>query len=401
MTTTKRSVELHKLNGDTSWLVRIPLPTSNDNGNDHTDGSSNQDRTFDLVIDPWLHPAAQIDGASCFSKQTRVQQAQFDSIADLDRWLRSRPATSDRLQNTCRAAHDENDQDGHGEGINAVLFSHPFTDHLHPETLQDTASRRVLERATILTTADSLDGLQSLRLDLDPRKIVNLCNSRKTTLNREQDKEQKKEKERASSLFPRVLPTGVTVHYLAAKDWSLSPAWSKLHGGILITVDPPRDSSDASPLEILYAPHGISAKSVSTHFSSVSTNRNTAERKTSNVAQSQLQSELRPYRVLLHSFDRQTLPLIGVVACGFPNIVDLVASEFRPDVVVATHDEHKSAQGLVALTIRRRSFPLDSARRLLASKYPDSHTRLEGLAVGESLTLPLPLPLPLSLDPEL
>lgn len=296
---------LHKLNGDTSWLVRLALPNST--------------RYYNLLIDPWLDPTPQIDGSVYFSKQTRVEQAAFGSIAEVDDWLRTQPS---------------------GNGIDAILFSHPFTDHLHPETIRDPPSRAVLQRVLVLTTADSLAGLKLLDLHLEPAKVVNL-----SSRSCQQD-------------GCTALPAGITVAHLLAKDWSLSPAWSSLHSGILIAVE---------LTQILYSPHGITPTSLSPHLTTHS------------------QSEAVK-RVLLHSFDRQTLPLIGTVACGFPNILDL-APVYKPHLVLATHDEAKKGEGIVGRLLSRKLFPLQHVREQLHQLHPNLSIDVQSPRPGDTIRI--------------
>ncbi|CDS00295.1 hypothetical protein [Sporisorium scitamineum] len=137
------AVELHKLNGDTSWLLRLP-----------TWSPGKDARYYNLVLDPWLDATPQLDGSPLFSRQTRKEPAAFASVAQLDRWL--------------------NDQSQGSGQLDAILFSHPFTDHLHPETIADDDSLAVLQRATIFTTADLLSALRSLPVKFDRSKVVNL-----------------------------------------------------------------------------------------------------------------------------------------------------------------------------------------------------------------------------------
>lgn len=298
-------VELHKLNGDTSWLIRLPLPASSTG-------------YYNLLIDPWLDPTPQIDGSVYFSKQTRVEQASFGSIAEVDNWL--------RLQS--------------GNGIDAILLSHPFTDHLHPETIRDVASRVVLQRVLVLTTADSLSVLKLLDLHLEPAKVVNL-----SSIACQQD-------------GCTALPAGIRIAHLLAKDWSLSPAWSALHSAIMIDLD---------STHIVYSPHGITPTSLTPHL-------------TSHTLSTAVQ------RVLIHSFDRQTLPLIGTVACGFPNIREL-APVYKPHLILATHDEAKKGEGIVGRLLSRTLFPPDQVREQLRRLYPDQSIQVRTPDPGDVISL--------------
>ncbi|CBQ73223.1 conserved hypothetical protein [Sporisorium reilianum SRZ2] len=307
------AVELHKLNGDTSWLLRLPT-------------SSVGKGYYNLVLDPWLDPTPQIDGTPLFSRQTRIEPAAFASIAQLDQWLHTRAQGNEK--------------------IDAVLFSHAFTDHLHPETVGDADSITVLQRATIFTTADSLSALRALGVALDRSNVTNLSS---VAAKRDADQDV-------------TLPSGIRIQHLPARDWTLSPAWPKLHGALLVScLNTPR------PTHILYSPHGITRSSLSAFLKPRSAHEK---------------------RVLIHSFDRQTLPLLGVVACGFPNILDLVPA-WTPDVVLATHDEHKRAEGLVGRLISRRAYALDEAQRMLETTCPDEAKRctLQQLQPGQSVRI--------------
>ena len=304
------AVQLHKLNGDTSWLIRLPV--------------SNQDAAFyNLVVDPWLDPTPQIDGSSLFSRQTRIEPATFASIAQLDQWLHAQSSGKDKLD--------------------AILFSHPFSDHLHPETLTDHESREILQRVTIFTTADSLSALHSLRVTLDPTNVVNLLAGAA----------------KQDAHPTACLPTGMSIQHLAARDWAISPAWSKLHGAILIS-----HFTAAQTVHILYSPHGITSTSLPT-----------------TLQQPPIHNE---HRILIHSFDRQILPLLGPVSCGFPNILSLIPT-LQPHTILATHDEHKRAQGIVGRLLKRTPFTLQHANQLVAQHHPHlaPHCLLRQLAPGE------------------
>lgn len=312
------AVELHKLNGDTSWLFRLPCLSS-------VDATAT---FYNVILDPWLHPTPQTDGSPLFSRQTRTEPAAFASIGALDEWLRDRSQGEER--------------------VDAILFSHSFTDHIHPQTLADHASLAVLRRVTVFTTTDSSAALRWLKVAVDHEKVVNLC-----SVDFGHDTDQN-----------RVLPQGISVQHLPAKDWALSPAWSKLHGAILI-----RCQNTARPVQIVYSPHGITPTSL-----------------TASVRQNDEDAK----RILIHSFDRQTLPLIGVVSCGLPNILQLIPA-FKPHLILATHDEHKQAEGLVGHLLRREHFSLDQATqlvsRLRAPTVKRLHCVLKQLAPGESICI--------------
>lgn len=317
------AVQLHKLNGDTSWIVRLPIASTQD---------TNAVLFYNLVLDPWLHPTPQVDGLPIFSRQTRIEPASFKSLAELDHWLSSQSKR---------------------ERIDAVLFSHPFSDHLHPDTISDDDSLTVLQRAIIFTTADSLSAFRSLKIAkrLDSSNIVNLSSALV-----KQDAEQLS-----------YTPTGISIEYFPARDWAVPPAWSKLHGGILISCN-----HSAKPTQILYSPHGMTPTSLPPRLLPSQPDQKEDRRKKGRL------------RVLIHSFDRQTLPAIGIVACGFPNVLQLIPT-FKPDIVLATHDEHKRGEGIVGRLLSRQAFTLKEAQKLVKEQHPTSTAVLKHLQPGESI----------------
>ncbi len=316
------AVELHKLNGDTSWLIRLPLK------------QQLESRSFyNIVLDPWLHPTPQVDGSPLFSRQTRIEPAAFGSLAQLDCWLRSLSSN---------------------EALDAVLFSHPFTDHLHPETVCDKDSLAVLRAVkAIFTTNDSLSALRALGVKGIPAaSIVDITSTAYRQDGGDTD----------------VLPTGIEIEHLPARDWAASPAWHKLHSGISSRVRMPRPNAN-----LILSTRRHAQVDPSTHAVAIAG---------------------KMARILIHSFDRQTLPLIGTVACGFPNVLDLIPT-FRPDAVLATHDEHKRAEGIVGHLIKRTTVSLDQAASRLDSNiptYPASSS--SSLQASASLYPRLPLLIP-------
>jgi len=226
-----------------------------------------------------------------------------------------------------------------------VLFSHPFTDHLHPETIRDEDSLAVLQRTTVFTTRDSLAALRLLKIPLDSTRVFDISSAAY-----KQDADQS-----------NILPPGIAIKHWQARDWAVSPAWSKLHAGILISC-----SSGAKSAEILYSPHGMTPKSLPSAYMGMSS------------------EDVK--RVLIHSFDRQTLPLIGTVACGFPNVLDLIPT-FRPDLVLATHDEHKRGEGVVGRLLSRLAFPIEEAKELVKQSYPEAQCDLKLLTPGQSISI--------------
>ena len=280
-------VTLTRLNGDTSWLIVF--------------GSG-----YRLVVDPWLHDSAQVDGHALFSAQRRVEGASVGRLADV--------------------------------GWDGVVFSHPFSDHMHPRTIADAlplegavyaataACRRALERIGVCTAITTLEG--------------------------------KGEGEGAGAV--QIAP-GVSARFLPARERRLSPAWTPLHAALLL------EAPDAA---ILYSPHGIGPDSLPPPPPAFG-----------------FGSEPPKPLILLSALDAQSLPLLGPVALGFSNTRALLPA-WPFTHILPTHDEHKSASGLVALLIRRVPTSPQDAQRIIDSDPACTHKpRILSLRSGEHVTL--------------
>ncbi|KAE8249296.1 hypothetical protein A4X06_0g3299 [Tilletia controversa] len=104
-----------------------------------------QERTFNLVLDPWLDESNQIDMNFAFSVQTRVIKAVAGSLSEVDALI-------------ANSRDDKDDASGSNSGrVDALVLSHPFTDHAHPQTLTDRSNR------TDLRLSGTPDALRSIR----------------------------------------------------------------------------------------------------------------------------------------------------------------------------------------------------------------------------------------------
>ncbi|CAD6913222.1 unnamed protein product [Tilletia controversa] len=313
-----------RLNGDTSWLITLPFRAE--------DG---QERTFNLVLDPWLDESNQIDMTFAFSVQTRVIKAVAGSLSEVDALI-------------ANSRDDKDDASGSNSGrVDALVLSHPFTDHAHPQTLTDRSNRTDLRLSGTPDALRSIRGLPGL-----PFKDVNtipLASWDTSPLNEPS----------SSPLAP-----GIRIVRLAAVErfaaLRYGPAWSTLHGGLAIVWQTEAGSSSSPRFgAIVYSPHGIMPASVPPWL-------NKAEP-----------------RILIHSLHRQTLPvwLAGPVSLGFSNALDLCRpGSFQPHLLLGTHDEHKVAGGIVSRLLRRQEWATQEMERLLKDVSP---VKLRVLAAGE------------------
>jgi hypothetical protein len=330
-------VRLRRVNHDTSWLITFS-----------TD-SSYPKSTFNLVstattcsmlspadhaiesqlVDPWLDESVQVDYHAAFSEQKRTEPALCSSVSSLEDML----ASEEEMQ----GAKSE-DSRGTSKQIDAILISHPFTDHMHPGTLNDSS---VPTRIPFFVTNDSKAALESLlggkkRL-ADEKRTISLLDQAKHETAPERPSEDKK----------RTLPCNINIMQILPRErFSLlsgaaSIAWSKLHGGILFLWQTSQ-SDLGSTHSLIYSPHGLGSKSV--------------------PAWLQADSKIH-HEAILTSLDKIILPswLSGVVNLGLSSALDLVTQEvYNAKRILATHEERKEARGLVAHLIKRYWLALET-----------------------------------------
>ena len=167
---------LHHLNADSSWLLQLPFPSSQ--APQHTTHTRSQQQRqhhhsrdreqptktyFNILLDPWLS-GSQSDVASWFSTQWHADDSKYASISAVEDLIR-RSERKVSLPEDEDEDEDDDDADefvdararqpleqewpdeypkraeGEGEGtwngspIDAVIVSHEFTDHCHRQTL--------------------------------------------------------------------------------------------------------------------------------------------------------------------------------------------------------------------------------------------------------------------------
>lgn len=225
--------------------------------------------------------------------------------------------------------------------IDAILISHPFTDHMHPGTLLD---ENVPSRIPFIVSQDAKSALESL-LGERKKTLIDLGKSKLFVLDKAQHEitpeilletnivKKKKGKE--------YLPSNVEILQITSQErfsifsGAASIAWSKLHGGILFLWKKAihRDEIYHS---LIYSPHGIGTASIPTWLHAPSPNIH--------------------HEAILTSLDRITLPkwLSGIVNLGLSSATDLIVKEvYQAKRILATHEERKEAKGMVASLIKR------------------------------------------------
>ncbi|PYI19616.1 hypothetical protein BO99DRAFT_473531 [Aspergillus violaceofuscus CBS 115571] len=181
------------LNGDSSWLISLPWPTGG---------------YFHLLLDPWLGGPAIIT-SSWLSHITHVEQEKFQTIA--------------QVEQLARDISGPRDSEGH---IDAVIVSHPFSDHTHKDTLIQLASTvpvyAACEAAAVVRSWNHFD------------TVVDIPDYAPTTPWREED----------------LAPLPSWLHLLRIPTGEPHPA---LHFGIVLALASRNERREA----IIYSPHGI------------------------------------------------------------------------------------------------------------------------------------------------
>ncbi|UZJ55437.1 hypothetical protein CBS101457_004757 [Exobasidium rhododendri] len=313
-------VKLRRVNYDSSWLVTI-----------RTDPIY-RTSTFNLLIDPWLDESEQVDYHATFSGQKRTTPALASSIHDLESLLEREGKEEDDV--TEKGEHDERLP---SRRIDAIVFSHPFTDHMHPPTLNDESVTS--GRIPLFVTLDARPALETIlggKKKIES-KYINIIEMTEAKHHKVPAFLQSGSNTKSSSL-----PSNLEILQVLPQE-RFSPlagpagiAWGKLHGGVIILWKESNPNINkkgpTSHHSILYSPHGISR--LSTPFWLKSTHAH----------------------AIMTSLDKIVLPkwLSGVVNLGLPAAIDLIKEDvFQADYILATHDERKEAKGLVASLIKR------------------------------------------------
>jgi hypothetical protein len=312
---------LRRLNYDSSWLLCLPT------------AEEHSTKTFNIVIDPWLDPSEQVDFGASFSWQRRIKPALASSIVELEALLQD--------EGDGQEGADTSDTRPRSYRVDAIVLSHPFTDHMHPPTLQACFDQRSIP---IFATFDTIAAL---------RKIV----GREVKVHAI-DTAHMQESPKARSK-PVGLPSNVTIlQALPQERFSMlkgpaGMAWKRLHGGLVIvwhTKEHDRRSS------LVYSPHGLTARSIPSWL-----------------------TDTTP-RALLTSFDRIELPnwLSGTVNLGLDGATNVIVGTdsgkaFPANYLIDTHSEHKEKRGMVASLMRRYWLGKEIVNEFDADK--DQHRR--------------------------
>lgn len=303
--------QLRRINFDSTWLLTLPTPI------EHAKS------TYNLLIDPWLSDAEQIDLVVGFSAQKRQTEALARSIGELESVLEREGKSSDI--NTHRPPSTK---------IDAIIISHPFSDHLHPQTITD---ERVTGRIPIFVTQDAKGALKKLLGSKGKSHSITTIKVASTSTSPSWISDSS-QTTNTGSLFNnfeifQALPQEKHLYFQGPAGM----AWKKLHGGLIFLWR----STDHSFNSIIYSPHGLTANSIPLWL----TNEELAIQ----------------HWAILTMFDRLTLPnwLSGTVNLGLGAVLEMIKGntstepKYPARYIVDTHGEFKDMRGLVARLLRR------------------------------------------------
>jgi hypothetical protein len=329
---TKKPILTH-LNADTTWLLSLPYPES----------KPLQGRTyFHILIDPWLK-GGQSDVAGWFSQQWHVERSCVEDYAELQ-----------GLITDLEEAAEPEKREGMGKrGVDLVVVSHEFTDHMHKDTLLGIDST-----VPVLATIKAASILRGWK------HFASVTNIGRFDGNW-----------RASSLARLKVGVG------EGEDWigvsRVAYAGTDLlyyHSAIMITL---LSSATAEAQGVIYTPHGISPQDLLP------------------VAWANPKIETL---ALLHGLQDIALPMGAQLNRGAHNglkVQRMLGSKYW----VGTHDEEKRGGGLVSWFLRRSRITLKEAMQKEAmgdsngtvgektGKAELGEVRFVELGVGESLVL--------------
>lgn len=314
---------LHHLNADTSWLLQVPKPT--------TFRSKQSALFYNILIDPWF-AGSQVDVQRWFSRQTHAIKSSVQTISDVDHLIQN---IESLVVEHAKARHSNARQSSakaHTSSINAVVISHEFTDHCHQDTLlQLDASVPILaadKAATMIRSWAYFDTVFDL-----PILMPNAPDWRETST--------------------AALPDWLGVSRIVTHKDALH-----LHSAVIIAFNTSpaagRDSPVRDAIEhhehdrlmreeaaeaVIYSPHGFSPRDAAA-----------------------VNSALPPIATLalLHGLEDVSLGGAQQLNLGAHNGLQIQRA-LNARYWIGTHDEHKKAEGLVGLMLKRKEITVGMA----------------------------------------
>ncbi|KAI9705904.1 MAG: hypothetical protein M1836_005310 [Candelina mexicana] len=344
----KRPLLTH-LNADTSWLLQIPWPSDEE-----------EERIYyNILIDPWFQ-GPQVDYGSWFSEQWHNTPTNIKTIQDVEDLIERNEAAAtaalreNRLgaeasNGTAPPSTTEKHETNAASSIDVIVISHEFRDHCHRDTLQE-ANKDI----PVFATNKALKTIQAWSHFTLVKEITPFTTNHPDW--------------RSHSTPP--LPSWLSISRLEPSFLDLI----SLHSALLITFsssDTTAPAANPSSAEaLIYTPHGILPSDVA-HIHNASP----------------------PLKTLALIHGLNDVKLGSQLNLGAHNGLKVVR-EVGARYWIRTHDEKKTAYGVVGRLLKYKDVSFDEAvEREKQEKGEGSDlddlqgVRFEDLGVGEGVVL--------------
>lgn len=301
---------LAHLNGDTTWLLQLPIPISVNASPRAKAKSKTPRRTrYNILIDPWLQ-GPQSDVAAWFSTQWHVVEPTVQTTKELDEIL---------------AELEDGVSEEGASYIDCVAISHEFTDHCHEATLRD-----LPKTVPVVATDKAADLIRSWNhFDL----VMNTPG-----FSAEASSWQEVLVDKTGTVPPwvgigRVITEGNALYYhsavIIAFDLGVNPSQRSTRS---------RTSTGSSQSEaVIYSPHGIKAPDLEC------------------VKAAGIKT-----LALLHGLDNVRIWMMAQLNLGALNGIQAVRAS-GAKYWISTHDEAKKGGGLISWLLQRTTYSMKDA----------------------------------------
>lgn len=308
---------LTHLNDDTTWLCQLPLPepAAEETGREY----------YSILVDPWL-AGSQVDVGRWFSEQWHARRSKVESIWEIEELIRGRNAAAAASRaGASRRPRRSNSESWQRDGlerspVDLVVVSYEFADHCHKETLLD-----VDGDVPVFATKKAAHLIRSWSHFRIVKDIPDFGSAGSDW--------------RRTSFHP--LPGWVGISSIPSQGSGLS----YIHGAVLISFGSDEGSAAKS---ILYSPHGIVPE----------------DARCIRQAQPQLETLL-----LLHGANDVSITpwSWGRLNLGATNGVKLQHA-LRPKYWIGTHDERKTAAGIIGYLLRWHTWTVSEILKLASEQ---------------------------------
>lgn len=302
---------LAHLNGDTTWLLQLPIPVSiTASPRAKTKSKAPRRTRYNILIDPWFQ-GPQSDVAAWFSTQWHIVEPTVQTIKELDEILAE--------------FEDGSEEEGRPSYIDCVAISHEFTDHCHEATL-----RELPKIVPVVATEKAADLIRSWNhfesVISTPGFSAEASNWQEALV------------DKTGTIPPwvgigRVITEGNALYYhsavMIAFDIGFNPSQRSTRS---------RTSTGSSqPEAVIYSPHGIKASDLEC------------------VKAAGIKT-----LALLHGLDNVRIWMMAQLNLGALNGIQAVRAS-GAKYWISTHDEAKKGGGLISWLLQRTTYSMKDA----------------------------------------